>query len=652
MKIRKIEFENFRNFKDHGEIRCDTDGKVTIVYGKNGDGKTTLHQLFQWIFYGQVHFNKTTTDRMYNLKYESDLSYGDTFQVMGCIDFEHAGKQYSVRRTHTYKKSLQDSVKIADDFSVSMMDDDHNWRRVDRPKDTIEKLLPSGLSDYFFFDGESMIADLRVKGKDSAGKLRKALYSMFDLDILEAALNDIGRTDLKTTVLGKLYLSKGTVTSGSQISAVKTNIENAQAKLDKIDTEAETAKKRRDELQELSQRVSEQIGGHKSKAEYERQRKQLKAQRDLFLKNAAGAQAGFGDAVLEMFPQLLISKAVEDAKQKISLKIEKTKLPGGITKKLITYLLAKNTTECVCGRPLCQEEREHISEYLSLLPPKSYSSLYQEFSQTAKNWGKGYNQARIEEYILMVLDNNEYAAECDRNIRSLDEAEKKSPDIESLIIARQNAEAEIKQMEARINTLSVERKKFELYLKQQMNSFDKLTRESEAGTKVAAKIAIMEQVAENFRTRLERESLDYSRRLEENIQSLIDSMLTSKRYVSVSPEFSVRVTDSFNDESKSEGQFAVVSFAYIGGILKMLRSEEHLQSKEYPLVLDGPFSKLDPDQRQNVVNVIPRFAPQVILFSKDDLHGVIDESKIGRVWTIVSNEEKNVARIEEGHLWN
>ena len=45
MKIRKIEFENFRNFKEHGEIKCSVDGKVTIVYGKNGDGKTTLHQL-------------------------------------------------------------------------------------------------------------------------------------------------------------------------------------------------------------------------------------------------------------------------------------------------------------------------------------------------------------------------------------------------------------------------------------------------------------------------------------------------------------------------------------------------------------------------------------------------------------------------------
>ena len=46
MRISKIEFENFRNFKGHGEIKCSTDGKVTIIYGKNGDGKTTLHQLF------------------------------------------------------------------------------------------------------------------------------------------------------------------------------------------------------------------------------------------------------------------------------------------------------------------------------------------------------------------------------------------------------------------------------------------------------------------------------------------------------------------------------------------------------------------------------------------------------------------------------
>jgi len=177
MKISKIEFENFRNFKERGQIRCSTDGKVTIIYGRIGDGKTTLHQLVQWVFYGRVRFNKTATDRLYNLQYENDCSFGDTFDVMGCVDFEHDGVQYSLRRTYTYRKGLSDSVKIAEDLALTKMDEDYNWRRIDKPNSVIETLLPSGLSDYFFFDGETMIADLRVKGKDSAGKLRKAYES-------------------------------------------------------------------------------------------------------------------------------------------------------------------------------------------------------------------------------------------------------------------------------------------------------------------------------------------------------------------------------------------------------------------------------------------------------------------------------------------
>ena len=137
MRISKIEYENFRNFRDHGEIRCSTDGRVTIIYGKNGDGKTTLHQLFQWVFYGQVHFNKTTTDRLYNLQFESEQPFGSTFEVMGRIDFEHNNEPYTLTRTYTYKKGLNDSEKIAEDLSLNKMDQDHNWKRLDRPKEVI-----------------------------------------------------------------------------------------------------------------------------------------------------------------------------------------------------------------------------------------------------------------------------------------------------------------------------------------------------------------------------------------------------------------------------------------------------------------------------------------------------------------------------------
>ena len=651
MKISKIEFENFRNFKNHGEIRCSTDGKVTIVYGKNGDGKTTLHQLFQWVLYGQVHFNRTTTDRLYNLKYESECSLGECFDVMGRIDFEHDGAQYSVTRIFNYKKDVNDSQKIGEDFSLSKMDDDNNWRRIDRPKDTIEKLLPSGLSDYFFFDGESMIADLRVKGRDSAAKLRKALYSMFDLDILESAIAHIGRTDLKTTVLGKLYLSKGTMSGSGEVTQISAELKSAMNKLEKISEDLTAAESEKSNLQNVINDVSEKIGGTVSKAEYERKRKELKEQRDLFLKNAIQAQSDFGDKVVDTFPYLLIAKTMERAKEKIQIKTEKTKYPVGITKQLVDYLLSGKTETCICGNSICDSEREHIRGMLNVLPPYDYAKLYRDFCLMTERWSRSYDISKLGNYIMNVIDNNDSAAGSDRKIQELDDAEKKSPDVEDLIVTRKKAEIRIRELESNILKLNKDKQVYEALSKKKMKNLDAATQANAACIQISHRIEIMEKVLDFFKSELDKRSNEFSKKLQDNIQDLLNDMLTSKRTVSVSPEFAVRVTDSFDDESKSEGQFAVVSFAYIGGILKMLQSQEGLSAKEYPLVLDGPFSKLDPDQRANVVNLIPQFAPQVIIFSKDKLNDVFSSDRIGNVWTIVSNDEKNVARVEEGYLW-
>lgn len=651
MKIKNIEYENFRNFKDHGMIKCSTDGKVTIIYGKNGDGKTTLHQLFQWIIYGQVKFNKTTTDHLYNLAYENELDYGQVFNVWGRIDFEHSGSEFSLTRTYTYKKGVDDSEKIGEDLSLQKMDDDYNWKRVDKPEESIEKMLPSGLAEYFFFDGESMIADLRVKGRDSASKLRKALYSMFDLDVIESAINHIGRTDLKTTVLGKLYLGKSSIGSGSEVSAIKTNIETAQNLIAQKTEQIEKCDGEKEEKKKIIQTISEQIGSTKSKADYEKQRRDLKKQRDVFLENANSAQHQFGDEVMSMFPQLLISKAVNDAKNKLNLQANKSQLPSGINRRLISYLLKLNTKTCICGRDLCDDEREHIRKFWDMMPPKSYSSMYQDFTKTAARWGNGYDKQSVEEIIKRVLINQNSASECEKKIKELDDSEKNSKDIEDLVVGRQKAEDRVAELDRMINGLNSQIEKAKPYLKKQMKDYDKLTEANELGRIATEKIEIMQEVLRYFSDKLDKESVEYSKKLQVNIQNLLDNMLTSRRNVSVSQEFAVRVTDSYNDESKSEGQFAVVSFAYIGGILKMLKDDDNLQGKEYPLVLDGPFSKLDPDQRQNVVNMLPTFAPQVIVFSKDDLHDVISKENIGRVWTIVSNDEKNVAKVEEGKLW-
>jgi len=651
MRIQKIEFENFRNFRDHGVIECSTDGKVTIIYGKNGDGKTTLHQLFQWVFYGETHFNKTATDHLYNLGFEREQLFGEVFEVKASIDFEHNDKKYSIIRKKIYRKNQENSKEISEEFKLMKLNENGDWRSVEHPKNAIQRLLPSGLSEYFFFDGESMIADLRVKEKDSAKRLRKALYSMFDLDIIETALDHIGRTDLKTSVLGKLYLSKGTF-AGGEISRYQTNIKNAQTEIDKCKNEVSNCKEKKEQDKKEITKISEKIGNIQSKEEYEKKRNSYIKQREVFLANMKLNKERFGEVIMEMFPMLLISKAIMDAEKKIDLKIKENHLPEGIEKRLINYLLKPTTTKCICGNSLGDTERNQIKTYLDMMPPKSYKNLFDNFIKEAKRFGKEYNGEKVEMQIKQFVDNDDAALDCDKKIRELDQEEKNSPNIEELVITRQQKEKEVENLDKKINSNTSKIKDLKRYLKKSMEKFDDLTQKEKTTKNILQKINIMENVREYFENILKDASIQYSQQLEKNIQELVDKMLTSKRSVNVTKNFSVRVTDSYNDESKSEGQFAVISFAYIGGILKMLQKADGLSNKEYPLVLDGPFSKLDSDQRQNVINELPKFAPQVITFSKDDLQDVFDSSNVGRIWTIESNEEKNLATVKEGYLWS
>lgn len=648
MKIRKIDYENFRNFKDAGTITCSTDGKITVIYGENGDGKTTLHQLLHWVFYGTVNFNKTATEALYNIVYENELTKGEMV-VKGAVEFEHAGKVYLLHRTQNYYKDVIDGTKATKMECSLYCKENSNWKLLtNEPMVEIEKLLPSGLREYFFFDGESMIADLKVKSEDSAKKLKTTLFSMFELDVLNNAITHIGGTGAKRSVIGKLHLKKGDGITNSAIASAQYNMGIAEDSKTRIAATIDRNKKRINELEESIKILSEEIGSNKTHEQFENDRRKYQRQQEIFEKNVDSAKDSFGKEIINRYPKLLISKASKDAQDKIQLKISTSKLPFGLTKELVQQLLSDESKICVCGNPMCDSMRSHIKSYLDMLPPKSYESIYQNFVRTVDMWGDGYDASILSSYIADMVSNIDQIQTCEEEIRNIDKAEKESRDIQDLVTERTKAEREIKEINAKMPSLNIELKKAELAWNKYNKEYEQLVKGSKAAADVQERIEVMQKVRSWFENKLKLATEDYSRELEKNIQYLIDAMLTSKRTVNVNKNFAISVFDSLGNESKSEGQFAIVSFAYIGGIFKMLKSKDELKNKEYPLVLDGPFSKLDAVHIHNVVNIIPQFAPQIVLFSKDSLQDVIPPDMLGRVWTISSNKEKNVAVIKEG----
>lgn len=648
MKIKKFQIENFRNFKNKCTVECSTDGKVTIIYGKNGDGKTTIHQFFQWMFYEKVHFNQTTSNKMYNLELESKQRYGEEFHVKGNIEFSHDHSEYSLTREWTYRKGLQGSDLTNRELSLLKKDNDNNWKRVQSPKEVIENLLPSGLSQYFFFDGETMLADLSMKGIDSANNLRSAIYSIFDLDVYERALNHLGRIDLKTTVLGQLYLSKADESNNIEIKKLKEKIDQTQNALSQTDNQLTDCDKQRIELKEFIKQNSEKIGQAMTTDDYHIKRAHCKNQRDAYFNLIKDKQHLFGEEIETKFPLFLISSVLCDTVKFSNFKIQSPDFIPGLNMNIIDYIIEHK--KCICNHEVSDQEIEILKSYKALLPPRSYKGTYDTLCENMRMIQSDYDECEFNSYVELILKFLDEARKCDQEIKELDLIYKDNQRVQKFIEDRSVAEVDLVKLEKKNDELKGKQLFLKSSIKKDMLKFDQLLELEQRSMEVERKLIIMESVKNHFEMKLDSEAKFYSQKLKGQIEILLKKMLTSCRNVDMSSDFCLRVYDNYNDESKSEGQFAVISFAYIGGILKLLNDYFH-NKKEYPLILDGPFSKLDEDQKRNVIRTIPLYAPQVILFSKDDLNDYFNDDALGKVYTIISNDEKNVASIKEGYLW-
>ena len=58
MIINNVKITNFRCYYGTNEISFNANGKITLIYGDSGYGKSSFLQFFRWMFYNDPDFGK------------------------------------------------------------------------------------------------------------------------------------------------------------------------------------------------------------------------------------------------------------------------------------------------------------------------------------------------------------------------------------------------------------------------------------------------------------------------------------------------------------------------------------------------------------------------------------------------------------------
>lgn len=643
MIINKITFSNFRNFKNETTLNFDTDdGKINIIYGLNGEGKTTLHQLFQWLFYGTVNFNRTPKGViLYNLHRASNLEEGKVMTLRASADFTHLDTHYSITREKKFRKVHGEIIEEkAQKLDLLKETNDHRWIPAgNNPQDIINEILPFVFSKYFFFDGERMVDDLKER-KSISNNLQKAVYYLFNLQEYADAIEHIGDEDLISTVLGKLDndIDESFDNPQSLIEDINKRKKYSDFK-EKRQNEVTKLREEKTDIKEKIRELNEAIGASKGSKELENRRTEMFRIRDGYLKDLRNLRQNFGKHLVDFFPTILVSNKAISAKDEVIKKIKSNvNYVPGLNRDLLEYLIQSN--KCICGQQLNETEKEILREYDKILPPKSYQALFHDFVRKCKKEVDAYIDSEdigdniLTRYSEKIVDIDK----CDTKIKEIDESLKELVEIDEYIDQREEAENREKEIDEQIEIKLQEIKQCELYMKSLDKKINSI-RERQSGFEIVKKkMSIIKEVKQYLSDRLDSMICECRDNLQINVDNLVKYILTSKKTIEVTDDFNLKVSNTLGDEYKNEGTFAVVSFAFILGLLQTLKTyDQDVEKKKYALVLDAPFSKLDIIHKPRIINKLFEYGDQVILFSKDNISEYVDSEHMGSIYLLESS---------------
>ncbi|MDD5210575.1 MAG: AAA family ATPase [Elusimicrobiales bacterium] len=664
MLLKKLTLKDFKQFHGKQEIVFATDNKknVTVIYGANGRGKTSLYRAIMFCLYGDKTLAQDPSESADNLrlvnKHAVSEAGKDGVSAFVEIEFEHRGHKFVLRRSVLAISDDDDNqeeqlseVCLEETTSRGNTEKETSVEKID---EKINSILDKRIKEYFLFDGEKMENLTRIS-REQKRQIQEGIKNLLNIDKLLIANDGLAclLKDLQNQL--KLKANAAYKKELELLSEKESELAKTSASVEQFDKEIKGA--------EIVMRdYNKELSAHKEIAEFLKRRKQIDEEQ-------GRTQAGLDTLVSEFVQEnddigiLLAKSEIEAASKTINSKIDRGDIPVTYRAKLFEKILKDNI--CICNADLSKNQA--AINAIRAWKDKSMSEVAETGIINAHA-----DLARTESYIKTKVDSiQRKMRDYSDRIQQIESFEKERKAIKEQIGDQTSnkdiATLEAKYEEARVAKIKLEQKLDDAILKKEMakKELDKVrdnVKQLEKDEAVKSDIASRCQLVNEASDALTQVYNDFTSEVKVEIgkcaseifKELIDKEGGSTfKKIEIQQDYSLELFD-FRDKpflaNISAGQRQITSISFIMALARIASSNDML---EVPLFMDTPFGRLSGAHRDKLLEKIPLWTKQWVLlatdteFTKEEADKLRKTGRWGKIYDLESSRTDTTKIVEK-----
>ncbi|MCH4007886.1 MAG: AAA family ATPase [Eubacterium sp.] len=620
--------KNFGPYEGTQTIDFTDRSGVTIFWGNNGRGKTTLLNAFRYALFGVVQRRSgplKNLSEMENIEAASEGEHG--FSV--ALEMTNDSDRYRLVRELKLRDGVTNPGGEMDYEKSLFLSKNGSIMSQDAMKHELNLIMPEQVSRFFLFDAELLqeYEELLEENTADGDQIKNAIEKILGVPVLQNGVSDLdfcaekydkqvaraARANDKTRQLGSELESKT-----ANIEQHKTNIETMETKLSTYLAEKTRIEGRLKETEALSGWISQKRQDENS---------MKKAESEL-----ADTMAGIRNYTKVAWKGMMLS-TIRDLREKVQGEIKelesKKQKKSVATHFIMEMRKAVADRICpVCGQDISGDVLKHLEDEIKT-QTSEYAGLTEEQSQhlydlqAALSAMRGLTEDVVDvKQSIDMLENQAEKLQIDiskykADIKEMNEHISRYgiSEGEDGILALNKKYSEIEKNITDIRTgLAAEREK----LQKDKNDKDGLTKalEKQSGSSMLMTAKKRYKVCHDLFAIFDESKAKYREQLKKNVEKDASDLFV---HLTADPDYvALKINENYGLQiqhrsgrlvpGRSSGYEHIVALSLIGALHKNapLRG---------PIIMDSPFGRMDKQNSANIVHELPKMAEQSMLLA-------------------------------------